>query len=81
MVARSEIEVFLNPAHGEIHVGSSSADLPLVFSLYDLNGCLLMQKDIITTDQSISPDPRLKGVYVYQLWNNRFVRSGRIILE
>jgi hypothetical protein len=75
------IEVYPSPASGVLYLKTVSASLPVRFELFNLNGCIVFSKEIITDFGPINLDDHIKGLYFYKISNNDFTETGKIVVE
>jgi len=74
--------VFPNPAHDRITIGVDEEYLQnLVATLYDLQGRVILQQEIMQSNTEINVSTLAKGVFVLELKNNNYAESRKIVIQ
>lgn len=69
--------VYPNPSQGMVQIDLAG---PANFSLFDLNGKLLLQQALVQGENTLSL-PSYKGVYLYELATNGSKRKGKLVFN
>jgi hypothetical protein len=78
----TDIEVYPNPARESITVKASPSDLPFTFEIIDINGRIILHKDILSETSTVDIDENIKGAYLYRIIvNGKKVFRGKLLVE
>jgi len=73
------IEIYPNPAMGNIWIKTQTSDLPMIFELVDLKGQILMNEEINSDLYSINIDNYDSGIYIYRIHtHNGIYKYGKL---
>jgi hypothetical protein len=79
-IETSTITVYPNPATDNIHITLPDNIHQAIFTLYDMQGKILLQQEIDTQD-AVSVSKLAAGIYIYNIITNTQTHTGKLIIN
>jgi len=77
----TEISIFPNPASDKFIVKNSNAVEKSTLKIYNLNGRVLLSREIQNTDTEISTNILPKGVYLVNIQNQNVTQTKKLVIQ
>lgn len=77
----SKLNIYPNPAANKLTVNAGTEWLNAVYEVRDLSGRLILQSQLTSTDQLITVDELLNGVYMFSIEKDNIRRTEKLIIN
>ena len=77
------VSIFPNPARDKVYIDLQDLDFRknITFIIYDMQGHLLLQQDIMQDITELNIEAFPKGIYVLKLCNNNNVMTKKLVIR